>query len=174
MVPMKSTVSTAALWWLSRLAIAFLACVAFIAIAFTAVELFEAGPSGLSDFGLHAFTYAWPTVLALGLVIAEPFVLRGLHSRQRSVLVVATIAWLGSTLAYSRDLQNVSVRTTIATLVLAGSPILAVHICRLILARTSVRPSLQLVATVVAALVLAWLTVPLALVVGCALAGECP
>jgi len=153
--------------------IAVLALVAFVSIAFTAFELFEAAPSGLTQFGFEDFTYAWPTVLGLALVIGEPFLLKTLHWPQRSLLV-ATLAWLGSTLAYARDFESVSVRNTIAMLILAGSPILAVYFFRLILARTSVRPGLQLLATVVAALVLAWLTAPMALVVGCAVAGACP
>ena len=170
---MKSTINVSVLAWVRRLAIGVLAAVAFIAIAFTAFELFEAGPGGLAELGFDNFTYAWPTVLALALVIGEPFLLKGLHWRHRSGLV-ATIAWLGSSLAYARDFRNGSVRDTIATLILAGTPILAIYTWRLILARTSMRPGLQLGATVVAALVLAWLTVPIALVVGCAVAGACP
>jgi hypothetical protein len=173
MEPMKSVLSTSLLAWVRRLAIAFLAFVAVIAIAFTAFELFDAGPAGLAELGFDNFTYAWPTVLALALVIGEPHFLRGLHWRQRSVSVAA-MAWLGSALVYARDFPNVSVRDTVAVLIIAGSPVLVVYTWRLILARTSMRPGLQLGATVVAALVLVWLTVPMALVVGCAVAGACP
>jgi hypothetical protein len=170
---MKSITSIAGFWWIGRIAIGLLAFLAFGAIAFTAFELFDAGPSGVAEFGLDSFTYAWPTLLALVFVITEPFLLRNLHSRLRPELV-ATIAWLGSSLAYARDFQNVSVRSTVAVLMLAGSPILAIHIWRQILARTSMRTGFQLLATVAVALVLAWLTVPMALVVGCAVAGACP
>jgi len=170
---MKRIATTAVLGWIGRIAIGVLAFVAFGAVAFTAFELFDAGPSGLAEFGFDSLTYAWPTFLALTFVIAEPFLRRNLHSRLRPALV-ATIAWLGSSLAYARDFQNVSVRGTIAMLVLAGSPILAVYIWRLILARTSMPTGFQLSATVAVALVLAWLTGPMALVVGCAVASACP
>ena len=173
MESMKRSSRAVALTWIRRSAIALLALIAFIAIAFTVSELFQAGPSGLVDLGFASLAYAWPTVLALALVIGEPYLVSALHWRSRSALV-AIIAWLGSTLAYAPDFPSVSVRDTVATLILAGSPILAVYVWRLILSRTPLRPGFQLGATVVVALLLVALTGPMALVVGCAVAGACP
>jgi hypothetical protein len=173
MEPMKSLANDAALAWVRRFAIALVAFIAFIPILFTVLELFQAGPTGWAELGFASLAYAWPTVLALALVIGEPYLFGALHWRPRSALV-ATIAWLGSTLAYAPDFPSVSVRDTIATLILAGSPILAVYTSRLILARTSLRPAIQLGATIVTALLLVSLTGPMALVVGCAVTGTCP
>jgi hypothetical protein len=172
---MESAMSIAStgLRWMGRTVIGVLTLVALGAIAFTAFVLFDAGLDGLAELRSAPFTYSWPTVLALTLVIAEPFLLRNLHSRLRPALV-ATIAWLGSSFVYARPFQSTSVRSTIAVLVLAGSPILAIYICRRMLGRTSMRKGSQLLATVAVALGLAWLTVPMALVVGCAVAGACP
>jgi len=170
---MKSILAASPIAWLRRVAVAVVAFVAFIGIAFTASELFAAGPNGAAQLGLESIAYAWPTVLALALVIGEPFLSSGLRWRHRSALV-AVVAWLGSTFVYAAGLPNASLRDTGGMLIVAGSPILAVYTWRLILARTSMRGGLQLGATIVVALILSWFTVPMALVIGCAVAGACP
>jgi len=158
-----------------RLTWALVTLVALAALAFTGLMLIQGGSRALTEFDLDTLRASWPTLAALALVLAGPPLFARLDGHPRSGLI-AVAMWIASSLVYLlyEGGSGSSLRASAAVTIWAGVPILVVYGFRSALTRTPLRPWAQLGAVVMAALVVAWLTAPMALVVHCALTGNCP
>ena len=167
--------ASAPLGLIRRLTLALVALVALAVITLTGLLLLQGGSHAVSEFGLASLRGTWPTLAALTVVLAGPPLLARLDGRPRFGLV-ALVVWIASAVVYraAEDGTAFSLRASAAVAIWAGVPILVVYALRSALSRTPFRPLTQVAIVVIAALVLAWLTAPMALVVVCAVTGNCP
>ena len=154
---------------------AVLAVVTFAALGFTLVTLLQAGPSGVAEFGLDALRFAWPTGIALAVLVFGPAV----SARFRTPPYIGLsflIVWIGSAAAYSLgDASLWSVRNVMSTLIWTATPLVPVFTVRvLLLLRSGLHPSAQTLIAAASGVVFWWLTAPIAIVVSCAMTGSCP
>ena len=151
-----------------------LALATFAALAFTLVILIQAGPGALAEFGVGSLLATWPTGVALGILIVGPFVSERLKNPPYVGLTLLAVWILSAAMYLVLTPSGRSLQGTLATLIWTATPLLPVFTLRTRLTlRSSLRPTVQAGIVITVAVVFWWLTAPIALGVGCLLAGSC-
>ena len=158
--------------WIGYFGVTLAALIGLGALSFTVLELVDAGWSGVTEFGLMGFVFAWPTILGMIGMLAGPSLARRL-GRSLGSGTAALCSWVLSLALYSAFGPD-PIRFISSVAIWSGTPIVTVYVTQWALERTRLRPRLKVGLVTVVAVVMVWATAPVALVVACAMGAGCP
>lgn len=144
----------------------------FGALSFTLLQLVDAGWSGVTEFGGVALLFAWPTALALTLMVAGPLAARRL-GRTLGAGTAALAGWTLSIALYV-GVGLRPLRFLVSLAIWSGTPVIVVYLIQQAIERAPFERRTKLTLTAVVALVMVWCTAPTALVIDCAMGVGCP
>jgi hypothetical protein len=164
-----------ALKWFGRAALAGAALLALAAVLVTVGTLIDAGPNAWNELGFPALLAAWPTLAILAGMIGFALLRPQASQSASATLLVAFVAWLvSSTILLFQWGGPYSFAEMRTVSFVEGVPILIVAMVLEITRRRSWPRAPRALVALALALGLAWLVLPMSMIVGCAMSGICP
>ena len=175
MQPATTTSRKSPLMRVIAFAIFVLGFITLAALVFTIVTMVGAGVGALAEFGPATLVATWPTAVALAAIIFVPVFSERLARPPYAGRFLLAV-WILPALAYGISSGSPwSFRAVSALLIVSATPLQPVFTLRTIMAwRSHLSRAAQIAIVTAVALIFWWLTAPVALVIGCAVAGSCP
>lgn len=168
-MPTKEDPPQHELRWLRRASLAVASIVSLVAtlgtLNATGVRLYVAGQNTL--------TVAWPTLIAVGILLILQFREPPSATPRKAIEIVAAIAWIASSAVYFIGTGETSLGDVTTALIIAGVPIFVVFIALAGMRRALWPRPWRLIVGGALGLFMATLTLPMALLWTCFLTGRC-
>jgi len=159
--------------WFRRVLVVMATLIALPAVALTMWSLLQGGGSFIRELGADGIIFVWPTMFALAVMLAVTRWRTSPHPHWQFALAI--VLWLASVGAYGiQQGSPVRLQDILATCIWAGAPLVVFGFLLRLLRPVQVGVWVRLTLGSLILLALAWFTIPLALVVGCAVSGSCP